>query len=125
MRRTRNVVYYTSARSEKYAWEFERLLETGLYELRIRSRNETRVFFTVEAPIAKMRRAYRALDEEFAMIEMLLKARSERHMTQAELAQAAGMKQEVIARLESGRGNPTYHTLSRIAKALNKKVTLA
>ena len=45
-------------------------------------------------------------------------------MTQAELAKKAGMKQEAVARLEGGDSNPTFTTLTKIAKALDKKVVL-
>ncbi len=67
---------------------------------------------------------YDALEDEFRLIEMLIGARLEKKLTQAELAEKIGMKQAAIARLESGESNPSYKTLSRVARALDKKVTL-
>lgn len=66
---------------------------------------------------------YDALEDEFRLIEDLIKARHERQMTQAQLAHKAGMKQAAIARLESGKANPSYKTLTKVAKALDKKIT--
>lgn len=68
---------------------------------------------------------YHKLDDEFALLEMLLKARQEAKMTQAQLAEKTGMKQAAIARLESGQANPRFKTLNRVAKAFGKKVTFA
>lgn len=68
---------------------------------------------------------YHKLDDEFALLEMILSARMEAKLTQAQLAQRAGMKQAAIARLESGQSNPSYKTLNRVAKALDKKITFA
>ena len=67
---------------------------------------------------------YDALEDEFALIEALISARVSKKMTQKELAEKVGMKQTAIARLESGESNPTYLTLSKIAKVLGKKVAL-
>lgn len=62
--------------------------------------------------------------DRFRLMEMLLAARIERKLTQAQLAKRAGMQQEAIARLESGTSNPSYKTLARVAKALDKKIAL-
>jgi DNA-binding XRE family transcriptional regulator len=67
---------------------------------------------------------YDALEDEFALIEALISARVSKKMTQKELAEKVGMKQTAIARLEGGESNPTYLTLSKIAKVLGKKVAL-
>jgi ribosome-binding protein aMBF1 (putative translation factor) len=72
----------------------------------------------------EVKKEYDALEEEFALIENLISARLAKKMTQAELAEKVGMKQAAIARLEGGDANPTYSTLSKIAKALDKKVAL-
>ena len=73
----------------------------------------------------KVKKEYDALEDEFALIESLISARLAKKMTQAELAEKIGMKQAAIARLEGGESNPTLLTLSKIAKALDKKVVLA
>lgn len=71
------------------------------------------------------RAGYEALEDEFRLIEMMIKLRQEKKLTQAQLAEKTGMKQAAIARLESGRANPSFKTLNRVAKAFGKKVTLA
>jgi transcriptional regulator with XRE-family HTH domain len=48
--------------------------------------------------------------------------RAAREMTQAVLAKKAGLTQVHIARLESGKHDPTLGTLQKLAKAL--KVTV-
>ena len=70
-------------------------------------------------------REYHKLDDEFALLGMILGARLEAKLTQAQLAKKAGMKQAAIARLESGKASPSFKTLNRVAKALDKKVILS
>jgi len=72
----------------------------------------------------EVKKEYDALEGEFALIDSLISARIAKKMTQAELAEKVGMKQAAIARLEGGESNPTYSTLAKIAKALDKKVAL-
>ena len=68
--------------------------------------------------------AYDALEDEFRLISIMIDARTESNLTQAQLAEKTGMKQAAIARLESGQSNPSYKTLAKVAKALNKKIAL-
>ena len=72
----------------------------------------------------KVKAEYDALEDEFHLINELISARSEKHLTQAQLAEKAGLKQAAIARLEGGGSNPSYKTLTKVAKALDKKVSL-
>ncbi len=67
---------------------------------------------------------YAKLEPEYKLAQELLKARLSRNLTQAELAHKVGVKQEYIARLESGRGNPTFSSINKIAGALGKKLKL-
>ena len=52
----------------------------------------------------------------------LIKARQQTGMTQAELAEATGMRQNAISRIETGGTNPTVSTLAKIAAGLGKRL---
>jgi transcriptional regulator with XRE-family HTH domain len=71
-----------------------------------------------------VREAYDALEDEFAFLDEVLKARVESGLTQAEVAERAGTTQSAIARLESatGKHSPSVATLQRYAKALGYRV---
>jgi transcriptional regulator with XRE-family HTH domain len=83
----------------------------------------TRKFIPVEEAFAEwdkdpeFKAAYDALEEEFALVSALIKARADADMTQEQVAKAMGTTQAVIARLESGRVMPSTRTLERFAKA--------
>jgi ribosome-binding protein aMBF1 (putative translation factor) len=68
------------------------------------------------------RREYEALDEEFALAAVVGKARASAGLSQAELARRMRTTQSTIARLESGRGQPSTRTLGRLAKATGHKL---
>jgi ribosome-binding protein aMBF1 (putative translation factor) len=68
--------------------------------------------------------AYDALEEEFALAEALIEARSQADMTQSEVAAAMGTTQAVVARLESGRSLPSTRTLQRYANATNTNLRI-
>ena len=53
---------------------------------------------------------------------MLKKARERRKLTQQALADKVGVRQETIARLETGKRRPSMDLLQRLAKALKVKV---
>jgi len=52
-------------------------------------------------------------------------ARRKAGLTQAELAERAGVTQSVIARLERGGGNPTFLTLERVLHAAGHRLELS
>jgi transcriptional regulator with XRE-family HTH domain len=68
------------------------------------------------------RKAYEALEEEFALFDELLKARSRAGLTQAEVAERMDTKTPAVARLEAGGGSkkhsPSIATLRRYAAAV-------
>jgi ribosome-binding protein aMBF1 (putative translation factor) len=66
---------------------------------------------------SKYRRAYEALEEEFALAEAMVAARGRAGLTQGELAKRMGTTQPVVARIESGRVLPSTRTLERYARA--------
>jgi ribosome-binding protein aMBF1 (putative translation factor) len=70
------------------------------------------------------RRAYDALEEEYALINTLIEARTRAHLSQAQLAERINTTQTAIARLESGNTMPSTRTLRRIAKATGHKLKI-
>jgi transcriptional regulator with XRE-family HTH domain len=73
-----------------------------------------------------VKKAYEALDEEFAFLDEVLKARAEAGLTQAEVAARIGTTQSAVARLESAepRHSPSIATLQRYAQALGYRVQI-
>lgn len=74
------------------------------------------------------RRAYQALDDEFGVLDMLLRARKEAGLTQAEVAQRMGIAPASLARIEasvaSRKHAPSLSTLRRYAEACGKRLAL-
>ena len=73
-----------------------------------------------------VRRVYDELDDEFAFLDEVLKARARAGLTQAEVAARVGTTQSAIARLESGarKHSPSIATLQRYARALGYRVEI-
>jgi transcriptional regulator with XRE-family HTH domain len=73
-----------------------------------------------------VKKAYDELDEEFAFLDEVLRARAETGLTQAEVAARVGTTQSAIARLESAelRHSPSIATLRKYAKALGYRVQI-
>jgi transcriptional regulator with XRE-family HTH domain len=68
---------------------------------------------------------YDALEEEFALMAAVTKARARSGLSQAELAKRMNTTQSTIARLESGRGMPSTRTLGRFAKATGHRLRIS
>lgn len=67
------------------------------------------------------RREYDALEEEFALIA----ARARAGLSQAQLAKRMKTTQSAIARLESGRAQPSTRTLQRFAAATGHRLKIS
>lgn len=67
---------------------------------------------------------YKKLQPEFALIQTIIGARIKKGITQEKLARKMGTKQSVISRLESGRGNPSFLFLKKLAEALNTRIKI-
>ena len=65
----------------------------------------------------EVKKEYDDLKEEFELISSLISMREKSGLTQQEIAEKMGTKTPNVSRLESGKGNPTYKTLVRYAKA--------
>lgn len=64
------------------------------------------------------------LTPRYTLISKLIEVRTKKRVSQAELAKKMGTKQSAIARLESGRVNPTIDFLDRISIALGSKLDI-
>ena len=71
------------------------------------------------------RAAYDALDEEFALVSALIRARTHAQLSQAEVASRMGTTESAVSRLESGRVKPSTRTLERYAKATGHKLHIS
>lgn len=91
--------------------------------------NPKQVASKKRASHAAFRKAYDALEDEFAALAELLKARKEAGLTQADVAQRMGVSQPVLARIESSLGNqrhaPSLSTLRRYAQACGKRLVIS
>jgi ribosome-binding protein aMBF1 (putative translation factor) len=72
----------------------------------------------------ELKKAYDELEEEYALIEAIIRKRIELGMTQSELAKLTGTKQSAISRVESEGYNPSFQYLRRLAKAFGCKLKI-
>jgi transcriptional regulator with XRE-family HTH domain len=68
---------------------------------------------------------YDSLEGEFALAAALIGARADAGMTQEQLAQRMGTKQEVVARWEGGKVLPSTRTLAWLAKATGTRLQIS
>ena len=71
------------------------------------------------------RKEYEALESEYTLIQSLIDARKENHMTQKQLSEATGIAQADISKIENGSGNPTIKLLQRLANGLNMNLKIS
>lgn len=69
--------------------------------------------------------AYESMEEEFALIEALMKARRRSRLSQAEIASRMGTTESAVSRLESGRVKPSTRTLERYAAATGHRLKIS
>jgi transcriptional regulator with XRE-family HTH domain len=72
----------------------------------------------------RIREEYEALMPRFEAIRQLIQARAESGLTQAQLAERMGTKQNVISRLESAEHDPRLGTLTEAARAMGYDVEI-
>ena len=71
------------------------------------------------------RKAYNALEGEFALVSALIQARTRAHLSQAEVASRMGTTESAVSRLESGRVKPSTRTLERYAQATGHRLHIS
>lgn len=75
------------------------------------------------------KQAYDVLEEEYAALQSVLRARREAGLTQAEIAQRMGTTTSAVSRLESSlvsqKHSPSFATLKKYAHACGKKLVVS
>ncbi len=64
------------------------------------------------------------IDEQQAFIRKMVELRQSRNMTQQQLSAASGVKQPVIARLETGKSDPQLSTILKLLACMDAKLEL-
>jgi ribosome-binding protein aMBF1 (putative translation factor) len=67
---------------------------------------------------------YDNLAPRYVLVSKLIDVRLKKGISQADLAKKMGTKQSAIARLESGRANPTMEFLEKLTTALGSKLDI-
>ena len=70
------------------------------------------------------RKEYESLGAEYDLISSLIDARKLNHVTQKQLADATGIAQSDISKIENGSGNPTIKILKRLADGLGMNLKI-
>ena len=73
----------------------------------------------------EFKKAYDALESEYAIIQALIDARKEKQLTQKDLSALTGVDQADISRIERGIANPTLRLLRKLADGLDMDLQLS
>ncbi len=72
----------------------------------------------------EFRSEYEALEPEFAIVQAIIDAREASGLTQKQLSERTGIAQGDISKMENGIGNPSLHTLQRLATGMGMTLKL-
>ena len=67
---------------------------------------------------------YDALQPEYDIIQAMINARNDQHLTQKKLSERTGITQADISRIENGTRNPSLSMVKRIAEGLGMQLKL-
>lgn len=66
----------------------------------------------------EFRKEWQEAETEYSLVRSIAAARKNSHMTQKELAEATGIDQSDISKIETGNANPALSTLMRLAEGM-------
>lgn len=72
----------------------------------------------------EVKEEYDALEPEFDIIQAMIDARNQQHLTQKELSERTGITQADISRIENGTRNPSLAMLKRLASGMGMRLKL-
>ena len=72
----------------------------------------------------ELKKEWDASEEEYQLINSLIKARVESGLTQKGLSERSGINQANISKIENGVYNPTVNILRKLAEAMNMELKI-
>ena len=72
----------------------------------------------------QLKAEYDALAPEYDIIQAMINARKDLHLTQKDLSERTGITQADISRIENGTRNPSLNMMKRLAKGLGMALKL-
>lgn len=72
----------------------------------------------------EVEKEYDALEVEYDIIQAMIDARNNQHITQKELSERTGITQADISRIENGTRNPSLAMVKRLAEGLGMRLKL-
>lgn len=72
----------------------------------------------------EVKKEYDALEVEYDIIQAMIDARNNQHITQKELSERTGITQADISRIENGTRNPSLAMVKRLAEGLGMRLKL-
>ena len=72
----------------------------------------------------EFRAEWQALEPERQIVRAIIEGRQANNLTQEQLAEATGINQANISRLENGTANPSLRTLKRLAAGMGMELKL-
>ena len=88
----------------------------------VKNTTNFRDFYNDESNVSASERA--KIEFEVELIGKLIEAREIKGFTQAQLAEAAGVKQSAVARMESLKATPQIDTLFKVLTPMGYKLTI-
>ncbi|MBQ8942132.1 MAG: helix-turn-helix transcriptional regulator [Firmicutes bacterium] len=72
----------------------------------------------------EFKKEWKNTELEYQITRMLVAARNEKQLTQKQLAEASGVRQSNISRIENGNCVPSIATLEALAEGLGKQLKI-
>jgi DNA-binding XRE family transcriptional regulator len=87
--------------------------------------HDHKAFFAKAAKRPGFKRAYAALEEEYALVRQMLAARERAGLTQEAVAARMGTTKSAVSRLEgAGKHAPSFSTLQKYARAVGCRLDI-
>lgn len=81
--------------------------------------NDFKNYLNTQLENPEFKKEWDESEPEYNLINAIVKARKEKHLTQKQLAEKTGIDQSDISKIETGNANPALSTLKRLADGMD------